>query len=78
MVVLSVIVVNTIVQKGPLVFLKLAQQLNGGWDGYFWPYLQKDLGDFEHCESNSWYYMNYTRIQELYGDEFNLSPRLGF
>ena len=31
-VVLSVIVVNSIISKGPLVFLSLGQQLNGSFD----------------------------------------------
>ena len=37
-VVLSSLVINTIIQKGPLVFLSLAEQAKGEIDAYLLPY----------------------------------------
>ena len=34
-VVLSVVVVNTIISKGPLIFMKLGESVKGGYDGVF-------------------------------------------
>ena len=75
-VVLSTLVVNTIINKGPIIFLKLAQEDAGEFDGVFSP------GGGYHQNMNSWspdnmaFMLNYTRIQELPGNDFNLAPRL--
>ena len=78
-VVLSVVVVNTIISKGPLIFLSLAEKQNGAFDGLFYNEgVGSDYSDFSniYCDHN--HNLNYTKILELYDDEFNLSPRMQF
>ena len=47
-VVLSTLVVNTVIEKGPIIFLKLAQADTGEFDGYF-----TQGGDYS-TNMNSW------------------------
>ena len=76
---LSVIIVNSIIAKGPLVFLSLGEQLNGSYDAVLGSeYRGTDMADWSHSESNNNWNLNYTQIQELYGDDLNLSPRMVF
>ena len=72
-VVLFCLVINTIVARGPIIFLKLAEANQGEIDGFVVPsssYRETDdlVGD----------YLNYTRVKELYGDKYNLAPRKTF
>ena len=74
-VVLSTLVVNTIINKGPIIFLKLAQEDVGEFDGVFSP------GSGYSASMNNWspqgaWMLNYTHIQELPDNDFNLAPRL--
>ena len=72
-VVLSVVIVNSVISKGPLIFLSLAEGLQGGYDGII-------HGDYEnhhfgHTQQTT-RLLNYTQVLELYSDEsVNLSPR---
>lgn len=66
--VLSSLVINTIVEKGPIIFLKLAESHHGECDGYVTP-----LGS--HNRVDMPVMLNYTRIRELYNDTYNLGPR---
>ena len=61
-VVLSVIVVNTVITRGPLVFLKLSEQMNGEWDAYMYMFSQLENGSFSNADSNNWWCLNYTHI----------------
>ena len=72
-VVLSTLVVNTVISKGPIIFLKLAQADVGEFDGVFYH------GGGYHSDMNTWSnwneMLNYTQVKELYADEYNLAPR---
>ena len=52
--------------------------MNGEWDAYMYDYAQLENGDFGNANSNNWWCLNYTHIQEMYGDELNVSPRMGY
>ena len=74
-VVLSTLVVNTIIEKGPLIFMTLAQQKSGEIDNVY--FIKGD----EHNSNNQWndlYSMNYTRAVEVLdenGVDHYISPR---
>ena len=75
--VLSVIVVNSIIAKGPLVFLSLGQQLNGSYDAILSPVFTGSLS-WGGTDSNNFDMFNYTHINELYDEDLYLSPRHAF
>jgi hypothetical protein len=60
-VVLFTLVINTIVAKGPIIFLKMAEASEGEIDGYVTPSITS-------TGSEESYFLNYTRVNELYGD----------
>ena len=64
--------------RGPLVFLQLSEQINGGWDSRLFLYKQIESDDFGNADSNNWWMLNYTHIQSMYGDELNVTPRMGY
>lgn len=66
-VVWSALIINTVVEKGPIIFLKLAQSEEGQFDGFLSPTNEGD-GVF----------LNFTKITEVTKDKFNLSPRKYF
>ena len=75
-VVWAILVVNTITAMGPLAFLSLAQNQEGQIDaiisvGESAVYSRKDYGTYESKGS----YLNYTEINQLYGDVDNYAPR---
>jgi len=74
-VVISTLVINTVVEKGPIIFLKMAEGTQGEIDAYVNP-----AGGELDKEFLSKYsvFINYTRVIELYNTEFNLSPRKNF
>ena len=72
-VVLSTLVVNTIISKGPIIFLKLAQEDAGEFDGVFSPGGGYDPAMNSFSDMSRM--LNYTHVEELYKDEFNLAPR---
>lgn len=70
-VVLSTLVINTVVEKGPIIFLRLAEQSHGEIDGFLLPY-----GEYKNEHGNSHVFLNYTRVSELYGEKtYNIAPR---
>ena len=71
-VVLSVIVVNAVIAKGPLIFLQMAESMEGSFDGFIY---HSDNGGYHNIQTNTEHPYNFTRIEELYGDKYNLSPR---
>lgn len=66
-VVLATLVVNTIVDRGPVIFLRLSEGEVGEIDGFIMP---------EDISATS--YLNYTRVEELYPEKYNISPRKEF
>lgn len=76
-VIVSSLVVNTVVSKGPIIFLTLAQSNVGEYDGYL-TYTRWSNNDDLNSYSQMRDFLNYTRVRELYGDEYNLSPRFHF
>lgn len=74
MVVLSSLVINTIIQKGPIVFLSLAEQKFGEIDAAIFP-----TGRAKYEGGTKMMYMNLTRVDEALGKEqFLFSPRMFF
>ena len=75
-VVLSVLVVNSVIAKGPVIFLKLSEVFIGEYDGIF--YNRKFDGDDKWLAGviDNGYYINYNNVQNL--EDFgkhNLAPR---
>ncbi len=75
-VVFFTLVINTVISKGPLIFLKIAEDVHGQIDGYIVPHVEfyVDREKEEHLSVN----MNYTRAKEIVQDQYNLSPRKTF
>ena len=77
-VVLSTLVVNTVTAQGPIIFVSLAEYATGQIDVW---YTSQPRCFQTPCPqgANYWAYddfiFNYTRVTELYGDTYNLSPR---
>lgn len=75
-VVLSILVVNTLVQLGPLVFLSLAEKIEGQIDAIFSNANMPITGPYSYNYYNSnGQFLNYTLANELYGDQDNFAPR---
>ena len=75
-VVLSTLVVNTVIAKGPIIFLSLNQAGTGEFDAYFEPIDKNNSltfgpNDFELSDI----FFNYTHFQYLWGDRYNIAPR---
>lgn len=76
-VVIFTLVINTIVARGPIVFLKMAEGNQGEYDGVITS--NEVVIDLETQSDNSrGVYLNYTTIMNKYGKKFNLSPRKNF
>lgn len=73
---LSILIVVSITQKGPIIFLRLSEKSKGAYDGIISSSSQ-DGEDFDDYYDNGWY-LNYTQVQTVTNDEYNLSPRLQF
>jgi len=61
-VVVSTLVINTVISKGPVIFLKMAEGEEGEADAYITP-RGEYLGE---KDSETATFMNYTRIYDLY------------
>ena len=75
-VVLSTLVVNTVIAKGPIIFLSLNQAGTGEFDAYFEPIDKNNSltfgpNDFELSDI----FFNYTHFRYLWGDRYNIAPR---
>ena len=78
--VLSTLVVTTVVVQGPLIFVNLVQVETGEIDTWY-SAQNRCTEDWACPEHMNWHNdqargFNYTQIKELYGDEFNVSPRM--
>ena len=80
-VVLSTLVVNTVIAKGPIIFLSLNQAGTGEFDAYFEPVDKADFLTFGRTRSGpnefelSDIFFNYTHFRYLWGDRYNVAPR---
>jgi len=75
-VVWSALVINTLVEKGPVIFLKMAEGIQGQYDGIIYPTKQfMGLEDYENVEG---IFVNYTRVQKITDKKYNLAPRKQF
>lgn len=72
---LSILVVNTIIQMGPLVFLTQAEKLDGEFDAIFsdWENGIYEPFNYNYYESQGIFY-NYTQVHGLQ-PETNFAPR---
>jgi hypothetical protein len=64
------------VNKGPIIFLKLAEGEEGQYDGIVYP--TKDFDGLDSFDNTEGIFINYTRVQEVVGDKYNLVPRKQF
>ena len=77
-VVLSTLVINTVIEKGPLIFLSLGEKDQGEIDATFSVANDAVYGDYESTYANyvsKGQFYNYTQVTSLYGDSYNLAPR---
>ena len=68
--------VNTVISKGPIIFLTLNQSSYGEIDAFWWNpgFDGARSGNVDSiCINDA--YVNYTQFTELYGDKFNIAPR---
>ena len=73
-VVLSALVINTVVDKGPIIFLKLGELEGGESDGMIHP-TERDKDWFD----GGGRFVNYTKVMnEVTNNKYNLSPRKQF
>ena len=52
----------------------MAESTQGAFDGV----IRHGISDYSGISGNTNHFNNYTRITELYGNEYNLSPRCQF
>lgn len=74
--VLSTLVVNTIIAKGPIIFVSLAQADTGEIDVWYSAktYGKQDTNMNNYADDS--FYLNYTQVTMLYGNTYNLAPRM--
>jgi hypothetical protein len=71
-VVLATLVINTAVERGPIVFLRMAEGKRGEIDAIITPHGEHKQGD----DANNGLLLNYTKMTEVLDQaEFHLSPR---
>lgn len=59
-VVWSALVINTIVEKGPIIFLKLAEGEEGQYDGIIYP--TKEFDGLQSFDNTEGIFINYTKV----------------
>ena len=76
LVVLCTLIINTLVDIGPIIFLKLAEGTYGQYDAIVFPQeVGKDGSDISRYTNQAGAFVNYTRVKEAAEEEFNLAPR---
>ena len=75
-VVLSTLVVNTVIEKGPIIFLSLNQVSTGEFDAYLEPSDWWVAGPKYYGLSDKFF--NYTQFKYLWEDKFNIAPRFHY
>lgn len=67
------LIINTIIEKGPIIFLRLSENSIGQFDGILYP------SKYGNEESNqNGYFLDYTKVMNVTNNKFNLSPRKNF
>lgn len=63
-VVFSALIINTMIEKGPIIFLKLAEADMGQYDGVIYPAkgVYDNDGDIETFQNTDGKFINYTRV----------------
>ena len=64
------LVLNSILEIGPVIFLRWTEWYHGEVDGYVIP-----SGEELVNETSREFFLNYTRVTELYNETYNLTPR---
>lgn len=72
-VVWAALLINTIVEKGPIIFLKLGEGEAGQYDGIIYP-TKSTPSDGGYANSDG-IFINYTRVQQITNEKYNFSPR---
>lgn len=68
------LVINTLVSKGPIIFLKMAEGNMGEYDGIISSIYITNTFDSKSFNYEG-LYLNYSKVEELYQKKYNLSPR---
>ena len=76
-VVLSILVVISITEKGPIIFLSLGEKQIGQYDAVINPNFNGKTQTFSDYVSSG-LFLNYTQIKDITSDKYNLSPRMQF
>ena len=71
--VLSTLLIKTITAKGPIVFLKIGESTAGQYDAVIVS-TQTSFDSLEGFDSDG-HFLNYTQVQDLYQNKYNLAPR---
>lgn len=71
------LVINTLTERGPIIFLKLAESLTGQFDGIIYPSGLDDGPDIDY-ENTRGLFVNYTKVMEITDNKYNLAPRKTF
>ena len=68
---LSTLIIKTLTDKGPIMYLKLGESKNGQYDGIFTPGFTNTFANFDNIYG---LYYNYTQVKNI-ASEYNLAPR---
>jgi hypothetical protein len=74
-VVLFSLVVNSVIDKGPVIFLRWGERIHGEFDAVMHP---KGVNTRDVDYNNTWpinFFFNHTRVLEIVNRTYNLSPR---
>lgn len=74
---LSILIVESITQKGPIIFFRLAEKTTGEYDAIFYN-MQVDFSGSDGEDELDFMaaYLNFTQAQSVTSQQFNLSPRM--
>jgi hypothetical protein len=73
-VVWAALIINTVVEKGPIIFLKLAEGNVGQYDGIIYPQNSRKTGSSGFTNSYG-VFLNFTRVEEATNSKYNFAPR---
>jgi hypothetical protein len=64
------LVINSVIDKGPVIFLRWSEGYHGELDAYVYP-------NGVYHKDNVWknLFFNYTRVHELYNTTYNIAAR---
>ena len=72
---LITLIINTLIDKGPIIFLRLAEGSIGQVDAYIESEDNLNRFGISSTEGGTKEFTNLTQILSLYGNKYNLSPR---